>query len=218
MSNVRHHKQTMSAQIDHIVIVAPSLAAGSQFVVQSLGVAPGPGRKHPHMGSHNLLLSLGPSVYLEVAAADPEAAPISRRRWFGLDDVTHTSPSRLAAWVASTNQILSAASPEYGHAETMRREGRAWQMTVTLDGSPPLSGAAPVLIQRSGSAHPAAALAESGLRLRRFRIETPDAERLRAFLARIDLAQVEVCVVHGAVCKLIAEIETPLGLRTLGDA
>jgi hypothetical protein len=169
------------------------------------------------MGSHNLLLSLGASVYLEVASVDPEAGPISRPRWFGLDDLTYTSPPRLAAWVASTDN-LSAASAELGHAETMQREGRTWQMTVTADGRPPLSGAAPVLIQRSGSVHPAAALPESGLRLRQLRIECPVAEIVRVLLAQIGLAQAEVCVAHGATYKLVAEIETPLGLRTLGEA
>ena len=217
-SNVRHHNQDMPARLDHLVVVAPSLAAGAQFVEQSLGVMPGPGRKHPHMGSHNLLLSLGASVYLEVAAADPEAGPLSRPRWFGLDDLAPTSPPRLAAWVASTDDILSATSLELGHAETMQRDGRTWQMTVTPDGRPPMSGAAPVIIQRSGNVHPAAALADSSLRLRQLRIEHPDPENVRALLLRIGLAQGEVRVVHGARCRLVAEVETPLGLRTLSDA
>lgn len=208
----------MLARLDHLVVVAPSLAAGAQFVTQALGVAPQLGRKHPYMGSHNLLLSLGSLVYLEVAAADPEAEPISRPRWFGLDDLSLTSSPRLAAWVASTDDILSAATSELGNAETMQRDGRTWQMTTTPDGRPPLSGAAPVLIQRSGGAHPAAALRSFGLRLARLRIEHPAAEKVRALLAHIGLAQAEVCVAQGAACRLVAEIETPLGLRTLGDA
>jgi len=207
----------MPARLDHLVVIAPSLAAGAQFVARALGVMPGPGRKHPHMGSHNLLLSLGAAVYLEVAATDPEAGPISRPRWFGLDDLTDTSPPRLAAWVASTDD-LGLGSDELGRAETMQRDGRTWQMTVMPDGRPPMSGAAPVLIQRSGHVHPAAALAPSGLRLRQLRIEHPAAEKVRALLARIGLAQAEVCVAYGATCKLVAEIDTPLGRRTLGDA
>jgi hypothetical protein len=207
----------MPARLDHLVVIAPSLAAGAQFVARALGVTPGPGRKHPHMGSHNLLLSLGTAVYLEVAATDPEAGPISRPRWFGLDDLTDTSPPRLAAWVAGTDD-LGPGSDDLGRAETMQRAGRTWQMTVMPDGRPPMSGAAPVLIQRSGHVHPAAALAPSGLRFRQLRIEHPDAEKVRALLARIGLAQAEVCVAEGATCKLVAEIETPLGLRTLGDA
>ena len=207
----------MPARLDHIVIVAPSLAAGAKFVAQALGVAPAPGRKHPHMGSHNLLLSLGDSVYLEVAATDPEAEPIFRPRWFGLDDLNDMSVPRLAAGVASTDQIC-AASSELGLAETMQRDGRTWQMTVTADGKPPLAGAGPVLIQRSGAVHTAAALPDSGLRLRRLRIECAAPEKVRALLAQIGLFQTEVCIAPGASCKLVAEVETPLGPRTLGDA
>lgn len=209
----------MSIRLDHLVVVASSLEAGARFVEQALGVAPGPGRRHAYMGTHNLLLSLGPSAYLEVATIDPQAAPISRPRWFGLDDLAATSVPRLAAWVANTDDILSAASPGLGEVETMRREGRTWQMTLTADGSLPLSGAVPVLIQRSGSAHPAAVLPESGLRLRALRIYHPAAEEVRAILSNMGLfAQPSVCVAHGAACSLVAEVHTPLGPRSLGDA
>ena len=208
-----------SIRLDHLVVVAASLEAGARFVEQALGIAPGPGRRHPHMGTHNLLLSLGPSVYLEVAAIDPQAAPIARPRWFGLDDLTATSAPRLAAWVADTNDIQSVASPERGEVETMRREGRTWQMTVTADGRLPLSGAAPVLIQRSGGAHPAAALPESGLRLRALRICHPAATEVRTLLSNMGLStQASVSVAFGSTCSLVADIDTPSGLRSLGDA
>jgi hypothetical protein len=209
----------MLTRLDHLVVVASTLEAGAQFVEQALGVAPGPGRRHPHMGTHNLLLSLGPAAYLEVAAIDRQAAPISRPRWFGLDDLAATSAPRLAAWVANTDDILSAASPELGDVETMQREGGTWQMTVTADGSLPVSGAAPVLIQRSGGAHPAAALPESGLRLRALRIFHPAAGEVRALLSKMGLsAQPSVSVAQGTSCGLVAEVDTPLGPRSLGDA
>ena len=212
-------QRDLSIRLDHLVVVAASLEAGSQFVEQALGIAPGPGRRHPHMGTHNLLLSLGPSAYLEVAAIDPQAPPIARPRWFGLDDLAATSAPRLAAWVANTDDILSVASPELGEVETMQREGRTWQMTVTADGRPPLSGAAPVLIQRSGGAHPAAALPESGLRLRALRIYHPAATEVRALLSKMGLStQAGVSVAFGTTCSLVADIDTPFGLRSLGDA
>ena len=62
------------AQFDHLVITAPSLAAGIAYVRDTLGVTPEPGGRHPHMGTHNALLKLGPDSYLEVLAVDPEAA------------------------------------------------------------------------------------------------------------------------------------------------
>src|SRR5580765_6708474 len=99
----------MTARLDHITVVAPSLEVGSAYVEAALGVPPGPGRTHPGMATHNLLLALGSDVYLEVISPDPGAAPVGRPRWFGLDHVLPGSNARLAAWVASTEDIAQAA-------------------------------------------------------------------------------------------------------------
>ena len=209
----------MAASLDHITVVAPSLEVGSAYVEAALGVAPGAGRTHPGMATHNLLLALGSAVYLEVISPDPAAAPVGRPRWFGLDHVLPGSNARLAAWVASTDDIASnAAASELGEVETMRRENHTWRMTVRADGSVPLDGAAPLLIQRSSNVHPVAALPQRGLFLRRLRIRHPAPSRVLALLARMELAtQPAVTVIQGNECRLVAEIQTPFGLRELGE-
>lgn len=208
----------MVARLDHLTVVAPSLEAGAAYVEAALGVLPGAGRAHPGMATHNLLLALGPDVYLEVISADPGAVPVSRPRWFGIDHVLPSSPARLAAWVASTDDIAEAAIPELGEVETMRREHHTWKMTATADGSLPLGGAAPLLIQRSSSINPAAALPPRDLLLQRLRIRHPAPSRVIALLAQIGLAsQPAVTVTEGKECSLIAEIQTPFGLRELGQ-
>ncbi len=63
----------MPCQIDHIVITAPDLGAGAELVRRSLGVMPQAGGEHARMGTHNLLLKLGDSLYLEVIAPNPNA-------------------------------------------------------------------------------------------------------------------------------------------------
>ena len=207
----------MPTCLDHITVVAPSLDAGSRFVQQALGVEPFPGRKHPDMGTHNRLLALGERVYLEVIAPDPDAPPVSRPRWFGLDQLSRSGSPRLAAWVAGTDDIGNAAIPEMGTVETMRRESLTWQMTLTADGSLPLLGAVPALIQRSSPVHPASVLADVGLRLRRLRIHHPAPAQVLAAFARMGLTPYpEVAVFHADVCTLVAEIETPSGPRELG--
>ena len=50
--------------IDHIVITAPSLETGAEFVMQALGVKPQPGGEHERMGTHNLVLRLDEPTYL----------------------------------------------------------------------------------------------------------------------------------------------------------
>lgn len=208
----------MVARLDHITVVAPNLEAGSAYVEAALGVPPGAGREHPGMATHNLLLALGPSVYLEVISPDPRAAPVTRPRWFGLDRLLPGSTARLAAWVASTDDIAGAAVPELGAVETMRREAHTWKMTVKADGSLPFDGAAPLLIQRSSSVHPVAALPQKGLDLQRLRIRHPAPDQVLALLAKIGLtSQTAVTVMEGAECRLVAEIRTPFGLRELGE-
>jgi len=209
----------MVARLDHITVVAPSLETGSAYVEAALGVPPATGRAHPGMATHNLLLALGSTVYLEVISPDPRAARATRPRWFGLDHVVPSSTARLAAWVASTDDIAGAAVPELGDVETMRREMHTWQITVRADGRVPLDGAAPLLIQRSSSVHPAAALAPSGLSFQRLRIRHPAPGQVIALFAQIGLAaQPAVEVVQGDACSLVAEIQTPYGLRELGEA
>ncbi len=74
-------------RLDHITLLAPNLAAGRDHVQELLGVSPEEGGAHPTMGTHNLLLRLGDSLFLEVLAIDPDAPSPPRPRWFGLDNL-----------------------------------------------------------------------------------------------------------------------------------
>ena len=74
----------MMLAIDHIAVSAATLEDGSEWVEMALGVPLTGGGKHPHMGTHNRLLSLG-DLYLEVIAVDPAAPKPGYPRWFDLD-------------------------------------------------------------------------------------------------------------------------------------
>uniref|UniRef100_UPI0039B8CB19 VOC family protein n=1 Tax=Albidovulum sp. TaxID=1872424 RepID=UPI0039B8CB19 len=87
----------MKAAFDHLAVSAASLDYGARVVEAALGIGLESGGKHPFMGTHNRLLSLGPGEYLEVIAIDPEAPGPERPRWFRLD--TFTGPPRLTNWV-----------------------------------------------------------------------------------------------------------------------
>lgn len=205
----------MRCGIDHLVVVAPSLESGATHVKAILGVAPGPGGAHPRMGTHNLLLRLGESAFLEVIAPDPAAPHPGRPRWFGLDQV---DAPRLAAWVARTDD-LRACPPdvlaECGAVETMTRGAREWLITIPADGRLPLGGALPMLIEwRSPRAPAGAGLPEAGCALAALGLRHPDPAPVEALLARAGFGD-RVAIEAGAP-GLWADIATAAGVRRLG--
>jgi hypothetical protein len=210
------------SQLDHIVVTAPSLEAGVAYVGKALGVSPQAGGEHPRMGSHNCLLKLGEKLYLEVIAVNPQAPAPQRPRWFQLDTVNPSRPARLAAWVARTNDIRAAitASPiPLGTVEPMSRGQLNWLITVSADGSMPLDGVAPALIQWPEGVHPGAGLRESGCSLVRLEAFHPQAREADAMLTAIGFeGDVRVSALPaGREPYLVAHIQTAAGMRRLGS-
>ena len=112
------------AMIDHLVITAPSLAAGTEMVCEALGIRPQRGGVHVRMGTHNALLRLGEQLYLEIISVDPAASKPNRPRWFCLDELTPQSLPRLATWVVRTDDIhadRAACGGTHGNVEAMSR-------------------------------------------------------------------------------------------------
>ena len=210
----------MSSCIDHLIITAPSLEAGAAFVRQTLGVAPGPGGKHPRMGTHNLLLRLGAGLFLEVIAIDPDAPGPGRPRWFGLDRLRADALPSLAGWVARTDDIRGAAAASteaLGMVEPMTRGTLDWLITIPGDGELPLGGAGPALIEWHAPVHPSATLPEHGLwlvKLEIFHAEPPRIGRLLRAIGFDGLLSVSA-VPASALPYLTAQIGTPHGVREL---
>lgn len=211
----------LSCEIDHLVVTAPSLEAGADFIRQALGVEMQPGGKHGRMGTHNLLLGLGPSCYLEVIAIDPSAPAPQRPRWFGLDTYEQSEEPRLSTWVARTADIraVAAASTEpLGDVTTMSRDQLSWQITIPDNGVPPLGGVAPALIAWPPGVHPASSLRDQGLRLVDLRLVHPDLPRLKQLLVAINCAGPLSFAAGSAATPpgLVATIATSSGQRVLG--
>jgi len=203
--------------IDHIAITAPTLEAGTELVYRSLGVKPQKGGEHPRMGTHNLLLRLGNSVYLEVISSDPAAESPKRPRWFALDEINTETPPKLKTWVVRTEDIHSTVkncSESVGEIEAMSRGENNWLITIPKDGSIPIEGGAPSLIQWQVESHPATQLEDHGLSLVKLQIFHLEPERLSNFLNSIHL-QGPVEVLKGDKTKIVAYIETPQGVREI---
>jgi len=210
----------MRTLLDHIAVVAPDLASGTQFVEQTLSVSLQAGGQHPRMGTHNKLLRLGEGVYLEVIAVDPNAAAPPRPRWFELDKLRPDASPRLATWVVRTDDIVAAREActwDPGPIESMTRGTLAWRITIPADGSLPQAGAAPTLIQWDAEPHPASTLDDVGCTLEKLEIFHAAPDQLRVALTSLGLvSDVQVrSLPSGESTHLLAHIRTPQGLRTL---
>ena len=206
----------MTAAIDHLVVTAATLDAGAAYIRAALGVDLDQGGEHARMGTHNRLLRLGESVYLEVLAVNPTAPPPGRPRWFGLDVLAADAPPRLVSWVARVSDIEGAAArvAGAGRIERMARGALEWRITISSDGSMPLDGVMPSLIEWDTPGHPAARVPDRGCRLVSLAGLHPQAERVREMLRDIDFAG-PFTASQAAAARLVATVETPGGVRTL---
>ncbi|MES9844923.1 MAG: VOC family protein [Candidatus Sedimenticola sp. 6PFRAG5] len=203
--------------IDHITITAPTLEAGEELVKSSLGVTPQEGGEHPRMGTHNLLLRLGESVFLEVIASNPAAEKPNRPRWFALDKVDENSSAKIKTWVVRSENIRSTfniCSEPLGKIEPMSRGDKNWLITIPEDGSLPVNEGAPALIEWKTQTHPAATLVDYGLSLIELQIHNPESERIEKLLDSINFTG-KAKVFKSNESKLVALIKTPDGIREL---
>lgn len=210
-------------ELDHLVVIAPSLEAGAAHVRERLGIAMAPGGRHPQMGTHNLVLRLGAAVFLEVIAVDPDAPPPGRPRWFGLDDADGLRAAweagrRLRAWVARTadlDAVLAREGELLGEKVRVSRGDRAWDFALRPDGGLPAGGAVPPVIDWGGRGNPAPDMPDRGARLRAFELVHPEPARVAALHARLGIADPPRLRPGGAL-RYRAWIETPDGVRELG--
>jgi hypothetical protein len=233
-------KNPSALELDHLVVAARTLEEGVRFIADTLGAEPAAGGKHAAMGTHNRLLGLWGGAYLEVIAIDPDAelersgradAAPARPRWFALDDPAMQArlergpylahwvarvprPKDLGRWQAQYPARIPAVVP-------MARGDLTWRLTVREDGAFPSwegagDGVVPTLIQWDTLAHPSARLPETGLALKALRARHPRADALRAQLEWLGAAHlIQVETAPDETASLMADIETPAGVRTL---
>lgn len=212
--------QLLECKTDHITLLTPTLSQGRQRVADLLGVLPSQGGKHPAMGTHNLLLRLGDSMFLEVLAVDPNSQKPPRPRWFGFDALSSEFEPFLGAWVVQTQEIeasVAGASEALGEIESVSRGSLEWKMSIPRDGRRPFDGMAPALIQWSTHTHPSKGMQDHKCRLVELVIHHPEPSRLKFLLTSLAFRDpnVSLSVSLAPTPKLVARIETPLGLREL---
>jgi hypothetical protein len=203
----------MLGKIDHLVYATPDLARGIAEIHQLIGVQPTMGGAHPGRGTHNALVSLGPTSYLEIIAPDPEQAAMAHGRYFGLDTLR---VSKLLTWVAKGTKLESLKEKaaqngivfgEIRSGSRRRPDGVELSWRFTDPAATSGDGIVPFFIDWGRSPHPAETAAQ-GARLVSLSAEHPDPEPIRRMLAALGL---EIPIQRGPISALVAVIEGPRG-------
>jgi hypothetical protein len=207
-------------EVDHLVVAAMNLDEGTDYVFETLGVRPEGGGVHGTMGTHNRLVRLGLSCYLEVIAIDPDAPELARPRWFELDTESMRQRLRrkpqLITWALRTGKMADLyrrSNHILGKMEPMSRGDLHWELTLTEDGRLPGGGVIPFLIDWKNSAHPTSVMAESGCSLVRIRGFHPQPETILPVLETLGASPFIELETLESGPYLTAIVETPGGLR-----
>ncbi len=214
----------MSTAFDHLVLGTADLARGRLWLEKMLGVKMSERGVHARMGTHNHLLSLGPSAYLELIAVDPEGSEPFMPRWFGLD--TADTRERIAlrprviGWVARTDAIDALSGQTgglLGSVQNMERGDFRWRITIPQDGYPLEGGLVPSLIQWDTPVHPCERLPDQQCRLEWMEAAHPNPAKVQYLLGEIGMEKSLTLTPSPPYSgmTLCAYIRTPAGVKTL---
>lgn len=203
--------------LDHLIYTTSNLESGIDKIENLLGVRPVIGGRHPDFGTHNALLSIGNSSYLEIVAPDyslpsPESGRFMQQFF--------NQPPKLASWALKTNDIhrLSEAARKNGLNTGLVQQGSRttpegqilnWQLTDPF--ALHFGGSIPFLIDWGDTTHPSTVVPKAG-KLIEFQIEHPKADEMKA---NLQLLNINMNVKPGKVIKLTAWIETQKGIVEL---
>jgi hypothetical protein len=210
-------KKSYLSRVDHILLAAPDLQEGVEFVEERLGIRASTGGSHIGLGTRNALLALGPATYLEIIAPDPEQTTYRKPRLLGIDDLT---APKLAAWVAKADDLEQLASKELSgglrlgevlSGSRLNPDGVELTWRFTDPFTVIAGGTIPFFIDWGQSPHPAAQAAP-GASLVSLRAEHPEPEHVRALLDQLGL---NLPVSKGPKAALVATIECPKGIVEL---
>jgi len=200
--------------IDHLIYGVPDLESGMDEIESLLGVRPVLGGRHAQWGTQNALLSLGSSAYLEIMAADPDAAAPGEGVLFGLDQF---KKSRMITWVLRTESIdvlwkkAVAAGVELGPVSAgtrVKEDGASLTWRLSDPSRLPLGGAVPFLIDWGAKPHPSSSSRHGG-ELIEFRIGFPDPGLVTENLSELEI---DIPVRKADSFQLLATIRRTDGL------
>ena len=201
----------MLHQIDHLLYGTSNLEAGIQYIHDLTGVKPILGGSHPGLGTHNALLGLGDSVYLEIIA--PDLKQKVDHIWMNLDKL---EKPRLFRWAAATNDteqmksLALDAGIDIGEIKSGSRykpDGTLLEWTLSDPNVDTADGLIPFFIDWGLKGNPSPDLPQ-GCKLTRFEARHP---RHTEIMKKLKCLQLDLPVVKADQAQLVAVIDTPNG-------
>lgn len=202
--------------VDHLVIAAPTLKSGSEYLSAQFGRQPTMGGSHPRQGTQNALLALEDNCYLEVLAPDPlqGSTPLS-------EYVSELESPALLWWAVRTESLnpIAAQLQQLGLPIAAQLDGSrilpqgagSLQWSLLIPGGSPDGNATPFFISWPSLAkHPSRAHDSVG-QLSRFRATAPRGELLRVLSAPV------LETGESTTPSLHAELDTINGTVTLAS-
>ncbi len=177
----------MAAALDHFIYAGRDLDALRAAFEQLTGVAPGRGGRHPGLGTHNALASLGKDIYFELMAVDPTQRG-SLQGTLG-ERVDALPTPRLFAYMLREQDLARQQKvlAEYGitadlfDASRTTPDGRTLKWRLLVPHANPLGDFVPKFIDWLDTPHPSTT-SVPGCTYESFEIGHPEAERLRGLL------------------------------------
>jgi hypothetical protein len=150
-------------QLDHIVIAHPNLDLAIEEFADLTGCTPAYGGPHLGGGTHNALVSLGDSVYLELISPDPgQVSKEAKSKTSNLAQrIAASEGSKLLAWAVRSNRLdemsgalhgFDAARPFDMSRQQPDGETLNWRLMNLVNHD--LHGFAPFFIDWLDCAHP----------------------------------------------------------------
>ena len=188
----------IQSAIDHIVIGAADFEKATKKVERLIKADFSSGGKHPLMATHNRLIKLQDSIYMEVISIDPSASmpqfSAQKKRWFSLDSQSTKRRLSLApqplCWVAAVDNIERAVSHcgyNPGKIIEVTRDDLRWRLTIPKNGELSFGGVLPVLIEWSNGKNPAQKMPESNVRLQQLTLFYPNPKKIKGILSKLKI-------------------------------
>ncbi len=216
------------SHIDHLVWAVADLDQATEHVEREWGVRPAFGGRHEGRGTHNSLLALGGTTYLELIAPDPTQQALDAPRPFGLggDIPLPVLVSFAVTTPGLSDRIGEIRARGYDPGEPvamsrLRPDGVRLDWTLTLPPEPVISprgelvAGLPFLIDWGATPSPALS-APTGCTLVSLTVYRSDAGEARRLGEVMEILDCGVQVVSSDRDAVEAVVDTPRGRRTLG--